>query len=260
LLDRKLFDPIALSDITERIVSRKRIDGGFERRYWRFRGGRWYGGIATADAVGCCLRCVFCWSWRVRDNPYTGGFYSARDVWVRLREICARRGYRQVRVSGCEPTIAFNHLEELIRLFESEGRYLFILETNGILIGAYRGYTERLSEFRNLHVRVSIKGCSPDEFSMLTLAEPSGFELQLNALKNLIDEEVSCHPAVMLSFSSDESKAKLIDRLKAIDDKLVEGFEEEYVFLYPHVEAKLKEYGLKPRIAFKPDAIPNDLI
>jgi uncharacterized Fe-S cluster-containing radical SAM superfamily protein len=23
-------------------------------------GGRWYGGIATADCVGCNLRCVFC--------------------------------------------------------------------------------------------------------------------------------------------------------------------------------------------------------
>jgi len=255
-----LIDPIALSEATERIVSRSRIDKGLDRRYWRFRGGRWYGGIATADAVGCCLRCIFCWSWKVRDNPYTGRFYSARDVWAKLTDICIRRGYRQVRVSGCEPTLVFDHLEELIGLFESDGRYLFILETNGILIGAYREYAERLSRFRKLHVRVSIKGCSPEEFSMLTLADPRGFELQLNALKNLVDEGVSCHPAVMLSFSDPESKARLLDKLRGIDDRFVEEFEEEYVFLYPHVEAKLREYGLKPRIAFKPDNIPEDLI
>jgi len=260
LLDSRLVDPLNLSKIIESIVARKRIDGGLDRRYWRFRGGRWYGGIATADAVGCYLRCVFCWSWRVRDNPYTGRFYSARDVWVRLRDICMRRGYSQVRVSGCEPTIAFDHLEELISLSESSNRYLFILETNGILIGAYREYAERLSRFKKLHVRVSIKGCDPREFSKLTLADPRGFDLQIEALKNLIDEGVSCHPAVMLSFSDPESKAKLVDRLRSIDEKLVEELEEEYVFLYPHVEYKLREYGLKPRIAFKPDAIPEDLI
>ncbi|MCX8161655.1 MAG: molybdenum cofactor biosynthesis protein MoaA, partial [Candidatus Bathyarchaeota archaeon] len=175
-------------------------------------------------------------------------------------DVYKRQGYSQVRVSGCEPTIAFDHLEELIGLFDSDRRYLFVLETNGILIGAYKEYAERLSRFKKFHVRVSIKGCNSEEFSMLTLADPRGFELQLNALKNLIDEGVSCHPAVMLSFSDSTSRYKLLDRLKSIDDRLVEDFEEEYVFLYPHVEVKLREYGLKPRIAFKPNYIPEDLI
>lgn len=45
------FDPFKLSSIVYRGVARIR-DGLEERRYYRFRGGRWYGGIATGDVVG----------------------------------------------------------------------------------------------------------------------------------------------------------------------------------------------------------------
>ncbi|MEM4889814.1 MAG: molybdenum cofactor biosynthesis protein MoaA, partial [Thermosphaera sp.] len=56
-------DPFKLTTIAEKQVTRLR-NGVLERRYYRFRGGRWYGGIATGDVVGCNLRCKFCWSWR----------------------------------------------------------------------------------------------------------------------------------------------------------------------------------------------------
>jgi len=66
------YDPIALAEFTKRIVER---DGS--RKYYRFRGGKWYGGIATADCVGCNLRCIFCWSNTPRDNPaMSWEFYS----------------------------------------------------------------------------------------------------------------------------------------------------------------------------------------
>ncbi len=57
---------------------------------------------------------------------------------------------------------------------------------------------------------------------------------------------VSCHPAVMLSFSSKESILKLVDKLKEIDNKLTSRLEEEYVILYPHVVKLLKKNRIWP--------------
>jgi len=255
------YDPLVLTEAIRKIVTRV-VDGVEFRKYYRFRGGRWYGGIATADCVGCNLMCRFCWGWRVRDNASrVGDFYSPRDVASRLVSIAYRRGYRQVRISGGEPTISMNHLVGVLEALESMGsRLLFILETNGILIGARREYARMLSKFRNVHVRVSLKGCNEREFHMLTGAKPEVFQLQLNALRNLLDEGVSCHPAVMLSFSSKESLEELKVRLGEIDGSLVEELEEEYVFLYPHVVELLKKHGLTPRVAFRPDSIPEELV
>ena len=255
------YDPIKLTTIIRDVVVR--IEGNTElRKYYRFRGGRWYGGIATADSVGCNLKCRFCWSWRVRDRAsQIGKFYTPQQVVSKLLAIARRRGYRQVRISGGEPTLSMNHLVKVLELLEAESpRTLFILETNGILIGFNKDYAKMLSKFRNVHVRVSLKGCTEQEFHILTGAKPDAFNLQLQALKNLLDVGVSTHPAVMLSFSTEKSVKKLIERLRDIDKSLVEEFEEEYVFLYPHVKEILKKFGLKPKIAFSPNNIPEELI
>ena len=253
------YDPLELTEAVRKIVVRS--NGEVElRKYYRFRGGRWYGGIATADSVGCNLRCKFCWSWRPRDNMSKyGRFYTPKEVYMKLVSIASRRGYKQLRVSGGEPTIGRKHLIQLLELLE-ETNYLFILETNGILLGAQRDFAKEISRFKNVHVRVSLKGCTPEEFARLTGAKPGAFSLQLNALRNLVNYGVSVHPAVMLSFSTKENFELLIEKLREIDEELVEELEPEYVFLYPHVVKLLKRYGLKPRIAYSPDNIPEELI
>ena len=246
-----LIDPLKLSKEVRKIVC-KHSDGVELRKYFRFRGGRWYGGIATADCVGCCLKCVFCWGHLTRDNPRKHGqFYAPQQVFDEIVKIAGKRGYDMLRVSGGEPTIGREHLLQLLELVE-QTRYTFILETNGILIGADKKYAQELSKYSNLHVRVSIKGCTPNEFSRLTGAKPNGFNLQLNSLKNLLDAGVSCHPAIMLSFSSKENILRLVDELKKIDSRLVARLEEEYVILYPHVVKLLKKNRIWPLRAVKP--------
>ena len=245
------YDPIALAEVTRKIVERNG-----SRKYYRFRGGKWYGGIATADCVGCNLRCVFCWSNRPRDDPaMSWGFYSPESVYLNLVSIAERRGYRLLRVSGNEPTICWDHLIKILELVEEDGRFKFILETNGTLID--EGKAEDLSKFRRVHVRVSLKGTCEEEFGLLTGARPEAFELQLNALKNLADHKVSAHPAVMLSFSSEENLRKLIERLNEINPAYVRELEEEYVFLYPHVKERLRRAGIVPRVAYEPDRVPD---
>jgi uncharacterized Fe-S cluster-containing radical SAM superfamily protein len=250
------YDPLELAEETKKIVAR-----GMVRKYYRrSRPGRWYGGIASADCCGCNLRCVFCWSGAPRDNPERiGEFYSPEQIFSSLVACASKYGYGQLRVSGNEPTIAEEHLLKLLELVDRTS-HRFILETNGILIGQNPDYAKKLSKFKSVQVRVSIKGTNPDDFSRLTGSIPEAFALQLKALENLLDAGVPSNAAVMLSFSSKEAFSELLNRLKEIDRGLAENVEEEYVFLYPHVNRRLSEAGVKPGIVYEPDKAPKDLI
>jgi len=250
------FDPLQLAEDTEKIVAR----GMLRKYYRRSRPGRWYGGIASADCCGCNLRCVFCWSGAPRDNPEgIGEFYSPEQIFSSLTACAKKYGYGQLRVSGNEPTVAKDHLLRLLELVDETG-YKFILETNGILIGQDPDYARKLSRFKSVQVRVSIKGTNPDEFSRLTGAIPGAFALQLKSLENLLDAGVPSHVAVMLSFSSKEDFSRLLNQLRKIDHDLAENVEEEYVFLYPHVTKRLSEAEIQPRTAYEPDKAPKELI
>jgi len=244
-----MLDPIKLTKATEKYVCSKR-NNTVLRRYWRFRGGRWYGGIATADCVGCNLRCVFCGPlltlMRLSDK---GELRSPAYVVRRLTDLALVRGYKYIRVSGGEPTICFDHLLEVLKI-ATKYPFIFILETNGILIGEYDWMAEEIARFSNVHVRVSIKGTNPDEFERLTLANKSYFKNQLNALKNLLDHDVSFHPAIVASFSEPEDIDELINEISDIAPELRERIEIEYIILYKHVINSLKKHKVIPKKAY----------
>ena len=103
---KRLYNPLERAEDTARIVC-----SGNRRKYYRFRPARFYGGIGTADCLGCCLRCLFCWSWDKVVNPGRfGTSYSPHQVAGKLTNIAYKRGFRQVRISGNEPTLARDHL------------------------------------------------------------------------------------------------------------------------------------------------------
>ena len=257
-----MYDSVARHRAIEKLVVRG-LKGGQERRYWRFRFDRWYGGIVTADAVGCGLTCRYCWvSDVVMFKPArVGEFYTPRAVAGILTRMAKKRGLRQLRVSGGEPTIGRQHLLQLLKnLKDVRELNVFILETNGILIGDDSQYAEALSEYDFLHVRVSLKGCNEREFAMLTGAKPEGFAIQLRALENLLQAGVQCHPAVMVSFSTEESIRQLVERLRGIDPRLAETLEAEELILYPNVRRRIAKYGLKYRTAYTPEGVPQRLV
>ena len=68
-----MMDPREFAEEIKKYVCR-----GIERKYYRFRYTRHYGGIATADCVGCNLRCFFCWSYRPRENYKIYGRYKEK--------------------------------------------------------------------------------------------------------------------------------------------------------------------------------------
>lgn len=232
-----LIDPLELAEKVEKVVS-----SGEKRKYYRFRPAPYYGGIATADCVGCCLKCLFCWSWHIIIQPEkVGRFYPPGEVARNLVSIARKKGFQQVRISGNEPTLHRSHLLSVLQLIPKEIH--FILETNGILIGHDPSYAKDLSRFSNLYVRVSLKGACPDDFTRLTQVEREGFGLQLKALENLAEEGVNCFPAVMSNFSSEEEIEKLRQRLKDIRPGFYD-FEEEELILYPFVMEHLQKAGL----------------
>jgi len=251
--DGKLFDPVALAAETLSRVSR-----GDLRRYYRFRPARFYGGIATADCVGCCLRCLFCWSWNVVTRPAgRGSLHAPADVAARLEAIARKKRFRQIRISGNEPTLLWDHLMAVLERLG--GGRTFILETNGVLLGDDEARAKDLARFPNVEVRVSLKGSCADEFSRLTGAEARGFHLQLGALENLARFGVRAYPACMVSFSSERSIADLRRRLRGIHP-LFEDFEEEELILYPSVARRLEEAGLSFQAAHGPSRIPPDQV
>jgi len=165
-----------------------------------------------------------------------------------------------VRLSGGEPTIGRPHLLSLLSEVDRVDRVRFILETNGILLGADASYSSDLATFRSLHVRVSLKGSSETEFALLTGARGDGFSLQINALRHLRDAGASCHPAVMSSFSTEGTMRQLRDRISAIDDKLASELEIEELIQYPRVERRLHRFGLTPRVSHDPSDIPERFV
>jgi len=254
-----LYDPIVRHKAIEKLVTRGTGEAQ-ERKYWRFRVDRWYGGIVTADAVGCGLLCKFCWvSDQVMMKPGEAGkFYDPETVADTLVGM-AGKAIRQVRLSGGEPTIGRDHLLHVLKGLRKHG-LLFILETNGILIGEDESYAHELSEFPFVHVRVSLKGCSEEEFSILTGAKQEGFRLQLKALENLVEEGARCHPAVMVSFSQENRLQRLLERVRSIDPKLAEELETEELILYPSVQTKIAKNGLSYYRSYMPSSVPKELV
>jgi uncharacterized Fe-S cluster-containing radical SAM superfamily protein len=106
------------------------------------------------------------------------------------------------------------------------------------LIGHDNTYANDLSKFKNLYVRVSLKGTNEKEFSTLTGANPTGFEFQLNALANLYQAGVKAHPAVMAGFSSHENIKTLQKRLGKIN-KAFEKIEIEELSPYGGAMSRL---------------------
>ena len=141
------FDSVELAFETEKIVSK-----GDARKYTHFYVVGVYGGIATGYAVGCCLRCVFCWVDWSRDYPERfGEFYSPDEAFQKLKAAALRRGVNKLRISGAEPTIGKSHLLGLLERVEASEFGLFVLETNGILLGVDKDYVQAVSRFKKIH-------------------------------------------------------------------------------------------------------------
>ncbi|MEM3530391.1 MAG: radical SAM protein [Nitrososphaerales archaeon] len=256
----KPFDPLELAKETEKLVTREGYEG-LERKYVGFYSVPVYRGIATGYAVGCCLRCIYCWSDWSRDFPERfGEFYSPKKVaqklfkaannginapgWERFKHFKVNK----LRLSGCEPTIGKDHLLSVLEYVKSSKYPLFILETNGIILGYDRNYVKQLSEFASkLYVRVSFKAANPEGFTQRTGAKGEFYELPFKALKYLLDEGIYARAAAMTDprvMPKDEREV-LIERLSSIDPNAnySSNLEEEQINAYDTTIKRLKAFS-----------------
>ncbi len=256
-------DAIELTRLAERLVLT-----GNKRKYYRFRGDRWYGGVATGDVVGCNLRCIFCWS-RSREPSAPGRFYTPEEVVQRLASIAERRKYRQVRLSGGEPTLGWwRHTRRTAETILEDYKLHFILETNGILIGLDRRIAKDIANLAakgSIEVRVSVKGATPETFEKITLMDKKYWETQIKALEYLVDAGLKpgdeVYPAIVMSFDKEHEIESLIKRIAAIHPALAQNIDPEYVILYPHVRRRLERLGVKPYKFFRPgEPLPEWMI
>jgi len=255
----KPFNPLKLAEETEKIVTRRGGDG-LERKYTAFYSVPVYRGIATGYAVGCCLRCFYCWSDWSRDFPEKFGKYFSPKRAAQMLFEAAEQGitysdyWRQVipkvaklRLSGCEPTIGKEHLLSLLQYVKESKYKLFILETNGIILGSDRNYVKRLSEFKDkLYVRVSIKAATPEGFTERTGAMGEFYRLPFQALKYLLDEGIYARAAAMTDerIMPREERLTLIQMLDEIDPEAnyPKTLEEEVIDAYDTTVKRIKAF------------------
>lgn len=123
-----------------------------------------------------------------------------------------------------------------------DSRYqLFILETNGVLLGHDYGYVKQLSDFkRKLYVRVSFKGATPEGFTQRTGARGEFYLLPFKALKSLLDEGIHARAAAMTDprVMPETERDLLIKYLSEIDPSAT--LEEEKIDSYETTVARMK--------------------
>lgn len=236
------FDPLRRSLEVEDLV----MDSG-RRKYYRFRPGQFYGGIVTADAVGCSFLCAYCWNYKRNLNPeQAGSFFSPEEVVNKLLALASKYRLGQIRISGAEPILgekSFTHLLEILGLLSRLApEHVFILETNGLMLGERRDFARELGGFKRLQVRVSLKATDRDKFQLITGALRDHFLKPVAALKHLKEHGVRCWPALAAGLFRPEE-------IRSLKSVLAAGspggqLELEELIIYPFVEKNMRERGL----------------
>ncbi|MDH5743217.1 MAG: radical SAM protein [Candidatus Aminicenantes bacterium] len=237
------FDPLKRSEEVECLVTRAE-----KRSYYRFRPAPYYGGIATADAVGCSFLCAYCWNYNRNLNPERfREFYSPQQVASKLLHIAKKKSFRFFRISGAEPVLGertFQHLTDVLRLiFQSKPDSLFILETNGFFLGYRPDLLGNLQPYPNLRVRICLKGSDEESFEKITGAKRDFFRYPMIALKELERLGVRAWPALMGDLFSREE----IDRLEEFlrEQGIQAELEQEFLETYPFVLDNMRKRNLK---------------
>ena len=237
------FDPIKRSGDVEDQVTKNG-----KRLYYRFRPAPYYGGIATADAVGCSFLCAYCWNYNRNLYPERfKEFYSPQQVSDKLLHIAKRKAFHLFRISGAEPVLGektFAHLIEVLKLLKQhKPDSLFILETNGFYLGYRKDLVAKFQEFPNLRIRVCLKGVDQESFEKITGAKKDFYRFPLIALRELDALEINAWPALMGDLFANEEISKFERSLKEYGIR--SELEMEFLEAYPFVLENLKNRKIK---------------
>lgn len=235
------FDPLQRSEEAEGLVMI-----GDKRLYHKFRAAPYYGGIATADAIGCSFLCAYCWSYGRNENPARfGRLYSPEQVADNLLRIARKHSFQLFRVTGSEPILGEMSLRHLLKVIEivhsEEPRAKFVLETNGLMLGHQEDLAAQL-QLDRLLVRVAIKGVDPVSFEKITGVRAEFFVLPLKALQNLDRLGVRAWPALMGDLFNE---TEIVALKKTLHESGIRAdLELESLEAYPFVLKNMRHRGL----------------
>ncbi len=238
------YNPLELAKATQRLVCRPEDSA---RKYTNIYLAGVYGGIATAYAVGCPIRCIFCWVDDSREYPESRGrFYSPEALVNELLKVAQRKNTNKARISGAEPTLCKNHLLKVLPLIETSSLDTFMLETNGILFGMDPNYVKQIAQFDKVHIRISIKAATPEGFKKRTGAKAASYLLPFRAIKNLLEADASFHVAAMTDsrLMAPSERKQLIRLLTDLHPRLARSLEEEVCDPYPATARRLEAAGI----------------
>ena len=238
------FDPVKRAAEAERLAMK---DG--KRLYHRFRAAPYYGGIATADAIGCSFLCAYCWNYFRNLNPARfDNFYSSQQVAEKLLRIARERSFHLFRITGSEPLLgeaSLEHLTGVVKIiFQEQPHSVFILETNGFFLGCRKDLIKKLIS-KNLRIRISLKGVDEESFELISGAKREFFPYPLAALKELEKAGMKAWPAVMRDLFTDKD----ITRLEKVLEEYRIGarVEQEVLEEYPFVTENMKKRNVLRR-------------
>ena len=236
------FSPIERAEFAEKIAT-----SGLKRKYYRFRPAPYYGGIATADTIGCCFLCAYCWNYKRNLNPQNfGKFYSPQEVVHKLLDIAKGKNFRYLRLTGAEPILGkttFNHFLKIAHLILEKNSHLtFILETNGLILGYYPDLIKEI-DLKHLSIRIAFKGWDERSFERITGAKGEYFIYPLMALKNLQNFGLEAWPAVMEDFFNQEKIDILKEKMRKLG--IIGRMETEILERYPYCIENIKNRGLE---------------
>jgi uncharacterized Fe-S cluster-containing radical SAM superfamily protein len=231
------FDPVTRAEMMESLIMKDN-----KRLYHRFRAAPYYGGIATADAVGCSFLCAYCWNYGRNLNPSRYGTYlSSAEVASNLLSIARKKSFHLYRITGSEPILGNASLKHLLNvlqmIFREDPLGVFILETNGFILGYKKVSADKLA-FKNIRIRVSLKGVDPESFEKISGAKKEFYYYPFAALKELEERGINVWPAVMIDFFNDDEIHKLKTILK--EYKIKSDLEFETLEDYPFVLENLR--------------------
>lgn len=226
------FDPIKRSREMEKLVMRDHRRLAYKFRYQRF-----YGGIATCDCIGCNLLCAYCWNYDRNLSPGNdrdASFCSPLDVAERLEKIAGKRT-DIARISGCEPFLGAASTKWLYDIFDHSDLF-FVIETNGIMLGAQPALLDCLKRLRNIRIRLALKASNGLEFEKITGCNAVGYGFQIAAIREIQKRHIPLKVAYMPEF---------VDP-RQID---VSGYilEEEGLKYYAGTKARIAQRGMKAR-------------
>lgn len=184
--------------------------------------------VANAYSCGCNVNCYYCASLMkdygegyvpdlnlkyIKEVEFKMGYYSPNELLDRFLamvgevknnpNIYHNREITQFAILDCETTIGmkyiFDFLEELHNYnIANNGKYVFVIFTNGIILGNDTKLIEKLGKYKeSVALRFSIKAGNREEFGKRLDINPNYYQCPYRAIEKCIELGMDCQIAVL---------------------------------------------------------------